>query len=128
MGASSVCVVATDAPLLLHEVGRLCPRVTLGIEQPGSIAAHGSGEIVVGFSNADTVSRRARRRRYRLDILLDQHMDPRYRAVIEATEEVALNALCMTEPMEGLSGDRAPALRLDRVEALVARYEELRGA
>ena len=50
-------MVATDAPLLPHQINRLCKRVALGIGRVGSYAAHGSGEIVVGFSTANIIPR-----------------------------------------------------------------------
>ncbi len=52
---SIIAVVATDAPLLPHQLSRLCKRVALGIGRVGSYAAHGSGEIVVGFSTANVI-------------------------------------------------------------------------
>ena len=55
---SIIAVVATDAPLLPHQLNRLCKRAALGIGRVGSYAAHGSGEIVVGFSTANKVPAR----------------------------------------------------------------------
>ena len=54
---SIIAVVATDAPLLPSQLARLCKRAALGIGRVGSYAAHGSGEIVVGFSTANKVPR-----------------------------------------------------------------------
>ena len=59
-----IAVVATDAPLLPHQINRLCKRVALGIGRVGSYAAHGSGEIVVGFSTANVIPRRTRKMVY----------------------------------------------------------------
>src|SRR3982075_3527180 len=55
---SIIAILATDAPLLSHQVSRLCKRVSLGIGRVGSFAAHGSGEIIVGFSTANRIPRR----------------------------------------------------------------------
>jgi D-aminopeptidase len=118
---SIIAVVATNAPLLPHGVGRLCKRVALGIGRAGSYAAHGSGEIVVGFSTANKIPRQAPRMVYRMNILLDQHMNPLYKAAAEATEEAILNALCMADTMTGHSGHVAPALPLARIRTLLAR-------
>src|SRR5205085_7063114 len=54
---SIIAVCATDAPLNNHQLGRLAKRVALGIGRAGSIAAHGSGEIILAFSTANTVPR-----------------------------------------------------------------------
>lgn len=116
---SIIAVVATDAPLLPHQLTRLCKRVALGIGRVGSYAAHGSGEIVVGFSTANVVPRRTRKMVYKMKLLLDQRLDPLYEAVMEATEEAILNALCMATPMAGVDGHEVPALPLDEVRRFV---------
>jgi len=116
---SIIVVVGTNAPLLPHQVGRLCKRAALGIGRVGSYAAHGSGEIVIGFSNANLVPRETRKMVYRMKILLDQRLDPLYQAVVEATEEAILNALFMAQTMEGHSGHVAPALPMRRVKEIL---------
>ena len=116
---SIIAVVATDAPLLPHQLSRLCKRVGLGIGRVGSYAAHGSGEIVVGFSTANVIPRRTRKMVYKMKILLDQRLDPLYEAVMEATEEAILNSMCMATEMTGVNGNYVPALPLDDVRAFI---------
>ncbi|MFY2559698.1 P1 family peptidase [Corallococcus terminator] len=116
---SIIAVVATDAPLLSHQINRLCKRVGLGIGRVGSYAAHGSGEIVVGFSTANIIPRRTQKMVYKLKLLLDQRLDPLYEAVMEATEEAILNAICMATSMTGANGNHCPALPLDEVRRFV---------
>ena len=91
----------------------------LGIGRVGSYAAHGSGEIVVGFSTANIIPRRTQKMVYKLKILLDQRLDPLYEAVMEATEEAILNSMCMAEPMKGVNDNYCPALPLDEVRRFV---------
>jgi D-aminopeptidase len=93
--------------------------VGLGIGRVGSYAAHGSGEIVVGFSTANIIPRRTQKMVYKLKILLDQRLDPLYEAVMEATEEAILNSMCMAEPMKGVNDNYCPALPLDEVRRFV---------
>jgi D-aminopeptidase len=116
---SIIAVVATDAPLLSHQINRLCKRVALGIGRVGSYAAHGSGEIVVGFSTANIIPRRTQKMVYKLKILLDQRLDPLYEAMMEATEEAILNAMCMATSMKGVNDNFVPALPLDEVRRFV---------
>ncbi|MFO0597405.1 MAG: P1 family peptidase [Myxococcaceae bacterium] len=116
---SIIAVVATDAPLLPHQLNRLCKRVSLGIGRVGSYAAHGSGEIVVGFSTANVVPRRTRKMVYKMKLLLDARLDPLYEAVMEATEEAILNSMCMANEMAGAHGHVVPALPLDEVRRFV---------
>ncbi len=117
---SIIAVVATDAPLLPHQLSRLCKRVALGIGRVGSYAAHGSGEIVVAFSTANVIPRRTRKMVYKMKILLDQRLDPLYEAVMEATEEAILNSMCMAPSMTGVNGNSVPALPLDELRRVLA--------
>src|SRR5499427_9147635 len=116
---SIIAVLGTDAPLLSHQVSRLCKRVSLGIGRVGSFAAHGSWDINVAATTANRVPRRTRKMVYRMKILLDQRLDPLYEAVMEATEEAILNSMCMARPMEGINGNFCPALPLEEVRRLV---------
>jgi D-aminopeptidase len=119
---SIIAVVATDAPLHAHQLSRLSKRVALGIGRAGSFAAHNSGEIVISFSNANSVPRQAKKPVYRLRVLLDTRMDPLYQAAVEATEEAILNALCMATDMDGVDGHFAPALPLDHLTEVYGRH------
>ncbi len=125
---SIIAVVATDAPLLPHQIGRLAKRVALGIGRAGSYAAHGSGEIVIGFSTANTVPRVTKKMVAQVKFLLDTQMDPLYQMAIEATEESILNAMCGGTDIEGVDGHRAPALPLDRVQDIMAQHGGLDAA
>jgi D-aminopeptidase len=116
---SIITVLATDAPLLSPQLVRLCKRAALGIGRIGSFAAHGSGEIVVGFSTVNRVPRQTSRMTATLEVLLDEACDPLYEAVVEGTEEAIVNALCMADEMRGQSGHVAPALPLDRLSEIL---------
>jgi D-aminopeptidase len=120
---SIICVVATDAPLLSSQITRLCKRAALGIGRVGSYAAHGSGEIVVGFSSANKVPRATSGMTHRLEIVLDEACDGLYEAVVECTEEAIVNALCMADGMRGQSDHYAPALPLERLSEILHRYQ-----
>jgi D-aminopeptidase len=119
---SIIAVVATDAPLLSQQLTRLCKRAALGIGRCGSYAAHGSGELVIGFSTANRVPRVTQGMTHRVDLLLDRATGPLYEAVIEATEEAICNALCAADDMKGRDDNFAPGLPLDRVAEIMAKY------
>ncbi|MCC6994905.1 MAG: P1 family peptidase [Deltaproteobacteria bacterium] len=118
---SIICVVATDAPMLPVQLGRVCKRASLGIGRSGSYAAHGSGEIVVGFSTANKVPRVAARMRTQIDVLLDTAMNGFYEAVVECTEEAIANALFQGGDMTGQSGHFAPGLPAARAAEIIKR-------
>ena len=119
---SIIAVVATDAPLMTHQLNRLAKRSALGIGRVGSSARHGSGEIVLAFSTANKVPRETRKMVYRMKILLDQRLDPLYDAVIEATEEAILNALCQATDLDGVNGNVSKALPLAEVREVVQAW------
>jgi D-aminopeptidase len=119
---SIITIVATDAPLQSDQLGRLAKRAALGIGRTGSYAAHGSGEIILAFSTANKIPRVSPGLVYRMDVLIDQGINPLYEAVIDATEEAILNALCMATDMSGVNGNFAPALPLAETRAILDRY------
>ncbi len=118
---SIIAVLATDAPLLPHQLARVSKRVALGIGRVGSFAAHGSGEIVVSFSTANTVPRQTQEMIAKVEFLLDPGLNQLYEAAIETTEEAILNALCAAGPITGVDGHHAPALPLEDVRTILDR-------
>jgi D-aminopeptidase len=119
---SLIAVVATDAPLLPHQVAQVCKRAALGIGRAGSSSAFESGEIVLGFTTANQVPRVGRARVRSLRALVDRAINPVFQAAIEATEEAIINAVCMGTTVHGRAGHVAPALPLDRVQALLTTH------
>ncbi|MBU0551640.1 P1 family peptidase [Myxococcota bacterium] len=119
---SIICVVATDAPLTPHQLGRIAKRAALGIGRCGSTANHGSGEIVLAFSTKNVVPRSSAVLRYSWDVLADRAINPLYVATIDATEEAILNALFAAETMIGRYGRVAPALPLDLFKQFRAHW------
>ncbi len=125
---SIITVVATNAPLLSSQLSRLCKRAALGIGRVGSFAAHGSGEIILGFSTANKVPRETSGMTAKLEVLLDPACDGLYEAVVECTEEAIINSLCMATDMRGQSGHLAQALPLDRLSDILTRHRAVRGS
>ena len=120
---SIIAVIATDAPLISHQLNRVAKRAALGIGRVGSSAMHGSGEIVLAFSTANMVPRETRKMVYRMKILLDQRLDPLYEAVIEGTEEAILNALCAARDMDGVNGNLSKALPIGEVKGMISPWQ-----
>ena len=123
---SIIVVVATDMPLTAMQMNRLCRRAALGIGRVGSYGAHGSGEIIVGFSTANVVPRIAPEPRVQFSMILDTFLDPAYKAVIETTEEAILNSLTSGVDMEGAGGNRVPAINLQLLKGLFEHYNSVK--
>ena len=125
---SAIVVLATDVPLLSHQLGRIAKRAALGLGRVGSYAASTSGEIAVAFTTANRVPRTATQTgKFRsLRYVPDAHIDLLYEAAVEATEEAALNAIFCSGGMDGRLDRQAPALPLDTVMELLRNGRDTR--
>lgn len=109
--SSIIAIVATDAPLLPHQLKRLARRATLGIGKTGGFARHGSGDIFLAFSTANTVPDfHASERLLHLDMVPDEHLDRFFEAVVQSTEEAVLNSMIANSDMTGRDHNFVPAI------------------
>ncbi|HVU29127.1 MAG TPA: P1 family peptidase [Sphingomicrobium sp.] len=119
---SCIVVIATDAPLSDRNLERLAHRGLLGIARTGSPMTNGSGEYAIAFSTSPDV-RRAEERRSRPSAIVDlpnEAMSPLFEAVVEASEEAAINSLFAATPMDG-NGHHVDALPVGEVVKLYKR-------
>jgi D-aminopeptidase len=116
---SIIVVVATDAPLIPIQCRRLAQRAALGVGRVGGTGRNGSGDIFVAFSTGNRLPAETHGVRS-LDMIPHDQLDPIFTAVIDATEEAILNALCAAETMTGFAGRTAHALPHDAVRAAAA--------
>jgi D-aminopeptidase len=123
---SIIVIVATDAPLLAHQCGRLAQRAGLGIARMGGVGDHTSGDIFVcfatgnaGLSVAEDVTQPLS---VNVTMLHDSHITPLYDGVVDATEEAILNALLAAETMTGRDGITAHALPSDRLVDILTSH------
>ena len=119
---SIIIVIATDAPLLPHQLKRLARRATLGLGRMGSYAGNGSGDIFIAFSAAqmndsDTA--------YLDDPLANHLLDPIFSAVADATEESIVNAMIAARDMTGDQGHYAKAVDHLALRAVLKEYGRL---
>src|SRR4029077_2228222 len=90
---SCIVIVGTDAPLFALPLQRLARRAGLGLARTGSVGHHGSGEIFLAFSTGIRIPRGRNEPVRTTEHLDDEHLDPFFAAVVEATEEATLDAL-----------------------------------
>ena len=121
---SVIAVVATDAPLLPHQLKRLARRVSMGLARTGGVAENGSGELFIAFSTA-ALTKTEHNHVLAAQMLRNELMTPLFRATVEATEEAVVNALVAAEDMTGQGGNTRFALPHDRLEALLRKYHRL---
>jgi L-aminopeptidase/D-esterase-like protein len=121
---SIIVVVATNAPLLPHQLKRIARRVSLGIGRTGSIAGNGSGDIFIAFSTANPGASEADRL---VDVRMvpNEKLDPLFAATVEATEEAIVNAMVAATDMTGINGHHVRALPHDQLRAVLSKYNRL---
>jgi D-aminopeptidase len=122
--SSIIVIIATDCPLLPHQLKRLCKRVPLGIARVGGNGDNWSGDIFVAFSTApigeaDNIGIRP------VGMYPNEKMDALFAAVIQVTEESILNALVAAETMTGVNNHTAYAIPIDRLLAAMRKYNRL---
>lgn len=111
---SIIVIVATDAPLLPHQLKRLCRRVPIGIGHVGGYGGNSSGDIFLAFSIANASASDANSVST-VDFLSNNKLDPFFLATIQATEEAIINALITAKTMTGVNGNTVNALPHDRL-------------
>jgi D-aminopeptidase len=120
---SIIIVVATDAPLIAHQLKRLARRAALGVARTGSTSGDGSGDIFIAFSTANTGAAKANVAQ--LSMLANQSMNPIFEATVQATEEAIINALVAAETMTGIDNHKVFAMPQDRLKAVMKKYNRL---
>jgi D-aminopeptidase len=121
---SIIVVVATDAPLLPHQLKRLASRVPLGIGIMGGRGEDSSGDIFIAFSTANPEAGKSTGTA-RLTMLPNERINPLFRATVDATEEAILNAMVAAETMKGIDGNTVHAISHDRLREILRKYNRL---
>lgn len=122
-GAGSIIVVvATDAPLLPHQLKRLAQRVSLGIGNMGGRGENSSGDIFIAFSTANAAEFGKNEGIANIQMLPNDRINMLFWAVAQATEEAIVNAMVAAETMTGYKGNTAYALPHDRLQQALKKY------
>jgi D-aminopeptidase len=121
---SIIIVVATDAPLLSHQLKRLARRAALGVARTGSSSGNGSGDIFVAFSTANPEAAKPTGP-IQLTMLPNDRMNPLFEATVQATEEAIVNALILAETMTGVDNHKVIALPHDRLKQVMRKYNRI---
>ncbi|HUJ20634.1 MAG TPA: P1 family peptidase [Bryobacteraceae bacterium] len=121
---SIIIVIATDAPLLPHQLKRLARRATMGLARDGSTSGNGSGDIFVAFSTANAGAAKETGLT-QLTMLPNDRMNPLFEAVVQATEEAILNAMFAAETMVGVDNHKVEALPIEPVREILKRFNRL---
>ena len=121
---SIIIVIATDAPLLPHQLKRLARRASLGLARTGSVSGNGSGDIFIAFSTANPEAAKSAGTA-QLTMLPNDRMNSLFEATAQATEEAIINALVAAETMTGINNHKVIALPHDRLREVLKKYHRL---
>jgi L-aminopeptidase/D-esterase-like protein len=118
---SIIIVIATDAPLLPHQLKRVARRAALGLARTGSVSGNGSGDIFIAFStanpNADDPPGPNK-----VETVSNEKIGSLFEATVQATEEAIVNAMVGAKTMTGIDGHTVPALPHDELQRVMKKY------
>jgi D-aminopeptidase len=121
---SIIVVVATDAPVLPHQLKRIARRVPLGLGRLGSISGNDSGDIFIAFSTANAGAGLAKKPA-NVQALPNEDMDALLEATVQATEEAVVNAMVAAKTMTGIDNHVVGALPHDKLRDVLKKYNRL---
>jgi D-aminopeptidase len=119
---SILVVIATDAPLLPHQLKRVAKRAALGVARTGAVSTNSSGDLFIAFTTAVPALVEDREQWFSLR---NDDLDPVLSATVEATEEAIINALLAAETMHGANDNTFFALPHDRLREVLKKYNRL---
>jgi L-aminopeptidase/D-esterase-like protein len=121
---SIIVIVATDAPLLPHQLKRIAQRVPLGIGIVGGRGSNGSGDIFLAFSTANE-NAFDRDNTTEVKTFSNDLITPMFEATVQSVEEAIINAMVAAETMEGINGNKAYALPHDLLIEILKKYKRI---
>jgi len=122
---SIIVVVATDAPVLPHQLKRIAARVPIGMGLVGGRGENGSGDIFIAFSTANKAAFQ-RKDFVKVEQLPNDLIDPLFDATIQAVEEAIINAMVAAETLEGINGNKVYKLPQNAVLKILRKYNRLK--
>jgi len=118
---SIIIVVATDAPLLPHQLKRIARRASMGLARTGSTSGNGSGDIFIAFSTANPLAN-VEPVPNTVKTVSNERISPLFSATVEATEEAIVNAMVGAKTMTGIDGHTVIALPHDKLQQALKKY------
>ncbi|MCB1579191.1 MAG: P1 family peptidase, partial [Xanthomonadales bacterium] len=122
---SIIVVVATDAPLLPHQLKRVAKRAGMGLARMGSYAGNGSGDIFIAFSTANAEPFKDGKLG-QVSFIGNDDLDGVFEATVQATEEAIVNAMVAARDMQGEGGHYAKAISHRELVRLLKRFGRYR--
>lgn len=122
---SIIVIIATDAPLLPHQLKRLAQRASLAVGIMGGRGENPSGDIFLAFSTANAAEASKDEGLANLTVLPNEKISRLFWAATQATEEAIVNSMVAAETMKGYNGNTIYALPHDRLREVLRKYNRL---
>jgi D-aminopeptidase len=113
--SSTIITIATDIPLVQHQLNRIARRAVLGMGRVGAVSYTGSGDFIIAFSTANPAPKRSSNVLWNAQIMEESLLDDVFEATIEAVEESYINSLITAVDMTGIEGHTMKALPIERL-------------
>jgi D-aminopeptidase len=119
---SIIIAIATNAPLLPHQLKRVAKRAALGVARTGGIAGNGSGDIFIAFSTANSEAAQPAGKTNKVQMVPNDKLNPLFEATIRTTEEAIINAMVAAETLAGIKGHKVYAIPHRRLMDVMKKY------
>ena len=98
---SIIVIIATDAPIMPHQLRRMAKRAALGIARGGSPGGSNSGDIFLAFSTANSkLIPQLSKSKLQFEYINDEVFDDIYLSIVQSVEESVINAILAADDME----------------------------
>jgi L-aminopeptidase/D-esterase-like protein len=119
---SLIVVIATDAPLLPHQLRRLAKRPAMAMARSGGVSAHYSGDLFIAFTTENARAVAESDAVTSIEYLPDQQLTPVFEAAIQAADEAIINSFVGTAAMTGINGHTIEAFPVEAVSQLLRHH------
>ena len=120
--SSIIIVIATDAPLIPHQLKAIAKRASLGLARVGSIASNSSGDIFIAFSIANNLFDGSNKK---ISMIANNELTGLFGATVNATEEAIVNALIAGRDMTGNLGHTVKAIDHSLLRDILRQHNRL---
>ena len=119
---SIIVVIATDAPLLPHQLKRLARRASLGIGRSGTSGNNGSGDIFLAFSTQPVANPGHKNPLSKVEYVSNVALDPLFAAVVQAVDEAIIDSIVTNTDLTGRDDITAIGIPHDELRKLLTKF------
>jgi D-aminopeptidase len=116
---SIIIIIATDAPMLPHQLRRLARRAAIGFGRNGTYGGNSSGDIFLAFSTANAKPLpQFSPSHLSMEHLNDSACDAVYLGAVESTEEAVINSMLAAQDTPAYRKGSATCKAIDHAELM----------